>query len=326
MQPARYFRRTYNLHLNLLKYSTRTYSSALQYQLEKEPLTDRAREYHENGYLIVPQLFTQEELQSIKSEMIDICRGNRGNIEGAKPDTTSTDLEILSRYLAVHFPHKISDKVLKLASKHEPTIQILKEIISPNVKLIQTMMFMKGPGQPGQNWHQDEYYIPTRDKSLTGVWVAVDDADIENGCLWILPKTHLNGFIYPTKEHGDNENFDRTPRAIIEYFNEYEYNPIPKEAIPAQVKSGDAVFFNGYTLHMSKRNVSNRFRLSFANHYMSANSMLPWNYDDRLEGYVRDARDIVMCCGNDPYEYRGIESLETTKPFVRENVDHNMNF
>ena len=59
---------------------------------------------------------------------------------------------------------------------------------------------------------------------------------------------------------------------------------------------------------------------------MSAESMLPWNYDDRIEGHVRDARDIVMVCGKDPYEYKGIDDLETTKPFVRENVNHNMQF
>ena len=54
--------------------------------------------------------------------------------------------------------------------------------------------------------------------------------------------------------------------------------------------------------------------------------MLPWNYDDRLDGYIRDTRDIVMVCGNDPYEYKGIDNLSTTKPFVRENVTHNVNF
>ena len=99
-----------------------------------------------------------------------------------------------------------------------------------------------------------------------------------------------------------------------------------KNIIPVPVESGDAVFFNGYLLHRSLKNVSNRFRLSFANHYMSAESMLPWNYDDRLDGYIRDARDIVMVCGNDPYEFKGVDNLDTTKPFVRESVEHNMAF
>ena len=330
---ARFCRKLANDVLDYLSIPIR-YQSASLARLERPELTDRAREYHENGYLVVPQLFNQRKLQSIKTEMIEICRGNRGEIEGAKLDNTSSDEEILEKYLCVHFPHKISQSVLDFASKHEGTVNILKEITSPNVKLIQTMMFMKGPGQAGQNWHQDECYIPTRDRSLCGCWVAIDDALIDNGCLWIIPKSHQNGFIYPTKDHEDHDNFDRTPRAIIEYYGEYNYvgyctnynQDIGDHAIPVQVKSGDAIFCNGYTLHRSLKNVSDRFRLSFANHYMSAESMLPWNYDNRIDGYIRDSRDIVMCCGVDPYQYKGIENLETTKHFVRENVGHNMNF
>lgn len=55
----------------------------------------------------------------------------------------------------------------------------------------------------GQPWHQDEYYIPTRDRSLTGVWTAVEDATIENGCLWAIPKSHQKGTIFPTIKHND---------------------------------------------------------------------------------------------------------------------------
>jgi ectoine hydroxylase-related dioxygenase (phytanoyl-CoA dioxygenase family) len=63
----------------------------------------------------------------------------------------------------------------------------------------QSIFFVKGPGKSGQAWHQDEVccfwwmpvpihnvqiYIPTRDRSLCGAWIAIDDATIENGCMW----------------------------------------------------------------------------------------------------------------------------------------------
>lgn len=123
-------------------------------QTEASRFSSRAQEYHHNGYLVVKQLFTPSELQTIKTEMIEICRGNRGEIEGASRDQVSSDQEILQNYLCVHFPHKISKVVLDFAARHEPTTTVLREIIGENVKLIQTMMFLKGPGQPGQNWHQ----------------------------------------------------------------------------------------------------------------------------------------------------------------------------
>ena len=63
-------------------------------------------------------------------------------------------------------------------------------MIGPNVKAMQSMLFIKAEGKPGQAWHQDEYYIPTRDRSLTAAWIALDDATVENGCLWVLPGSH----------------------------------------------------------------------------------------------------------------------------------------
>jgi phytanoyl-CoA hydroxylase len=100
-----------------------------------------------------------------------------------------TDAEVLRKYLAIHFPHKLSPLIARSLS-HPGIVEILRRIISPNVKCMQSMLFVKGPGKPGQSWHQDEYYIPTRDRSLGAAWIAIDDATIENGCLWIIPGSH----------------------------------------------------------------------------------------------------------------------------------------
>lgn len=52
---------------------------------------------------------------------------------------------------------------------------------------MQSMLFVKGPGKASQSWYQDEYYISTGDKFLTGIWIAIDDAAFEDGCLWFIP-------------------------------------------------------------------------------------------------------------------------------------------
>ena len=63
------------------------------------------------------------------------------------------------------------------------------------------------------------------------------------------------------------------------------------------------------------RNVTTgSYRRSFANHYMSAESYLPWSNDGRLP-HTDDNRDIIMVAGADPYAFKPIENL--TKPFVR---------
>jgi len=247
--------------------------------------------------------------------MAEICRGNRGNVVGLLPASETRDLsndDIIRKYYCIHFPHKLSPSIRKLATQHQPTVDVLATIISPNVKMMQTMMFMKGPNSPGQNWHQDEYYIPTRDASLTGTWVAVERAEIENGCLWVIPGSHKRRVIYPTRDHGKPQEFDPTPVAI-----NYPYDEA-KDAIPCVLNPGDAIFFNGYLLHRSLRNnTKSRTRLSFANHYMSAESLLPWNCDGKVKGYVEDMRDIELVCGEDPYAWKGKENCVGCIPYVR---------
>ena len=129
---------------------------------------------------------------------------------------------------------------------------------------------------------------------------------MENGCLWVLPGSHRPGVIYPTAPHG-LDGFDGADAA--------SGFPWPEtDAVPVEAKAGDVVFFNGYLLHRSLRNGSHGFRRALVNHYMRAESLLPWNWDGRLGG-TQDNRDIVMVAGADPYAWKGIE--DNTRPMLR---------
>lgn len=266
--------------------------------------------YHEKGYLVIENLFDNAEISDIKNEAVEIFKGNRGKIEGiVKMDDNVSDFEVLKNYIAIHFPHKISDRITNYV-KHENVANILTKIIGPNVKCMQSMLFVKGPGKPGQSWHQDEYYIPTRDRSLTGVWIAVDDADIENGCLWVIPGSHKNMPIKKRIPYKGNEYGDIDMCTLDPYTD--------KQAIPVEVKKGSAVFFNGYLFHSSLRNkTKDKFRTALVSHYMSAESMLPWNWDGRID-LKEDMRDIIMVAGDDPYKHKGISNL--TYPYLRPEV------
>ena len=166
------------------------------------------------------------------------------------------------------------------------------------------MLFVKGPGKAGQSWHQDEFYIPTRDRSLTGVWIAIDDATIDNGCLWIIPGKP--GHI-----------MQRVPNNSTEYadVDTVDASAWEKDAIPVEVSSGSVVIFHGYTLHSSRRNkTKDCFRTALVNHYMSADSMLPWDQDGHLPP-TEDLRDIVLVAGQDPYAWKG--TVDVNRPYLR---------
>src|SRR5690606_6225195 len=124
--------------------------------------------YKKNGYLVARSLISPDDIKTLKAETAKIFRGERGIIDGLLAvDEKASDDEILKKYVAIHFPHKISPLIKRTLSHHN-IIEVLAHILGPNVKCMQSMLFVKAPGKAGQSWHQDEYYIPTRDCSLVG--------------------------------------------------------------------------------------------------------------------------------------------------------------
>ena len=163
--------------------------------------------YQENGFLIVRDALSKEELEQLRNETTRVCRGELSEIRGWIPtEPDDTDDDILRRYLCIHFPHKVSEIMANFLG-HPAIVDVLTKVISPNVKCMQSMLCIKASGKPGQALHQDEFYIPTRDRSLTGGWIAMDDATMENGCLWVIPGSHKHGIIWPQHEH-DDRRFD----------------------------------------------------------------------------------------------------------------------
>jgi ectoine hydroxylase-related dioxygenase (phytanoyl-CoA dioxygenase family) len=160
------------------------------------------------------------------------------------------------------------------------------------------MLFIKSAGKPGQAWHQDEDFIPTRDRSLIGGWISLDEATTENGCLWIIPGSHKPGILWQMRML-DDPDFDCAPESF-----DYPYSD--DDAIPVEVGPGSIVFFNGYLLHRSLPNrAKSGYRRALVNHYMSAESLLAWSYDLNLA--QADYRDVVLVAGTDPYAWKGLE-------------------
>ena len=280
--------------------------------------------YVEFGFALLANALAPDEVAAVNADALKLCRGDFGTIqyglsgvegEDKKPADLArpgTDDEVLRRYLCIHFPHKVSTAARE-AVTNPRIVEGLTAVIGPNVKAMQSMLFIKSEGKPGQAWHQDEYFIPTRDRSLTAVWIALDDATVENGCLWVLPGSHRRGVLYPTHPQTD-PRFDCTVEA-------YEFPYGDDEAVPVEIPAGTALIFNGYLLHRSLENSGRHgYRRALANHYMSAESLLPWRPPREGEhmGMV-DYRDIVMVAGEDPYAYKGTE--EIAKPYSRPDMD-----
>jgi ectoine hydroxylase-related dioxygenase (phytanoyl-CoA dioxygenase family) len=207
-------------------------------------ITDELVEsFQRDGFVVLDQAISPDQVTELHHAAEQLCRGDLGAVKGA-PAVESTE-DVLRKYLCIHYPHKVSDAAL--AALHAPrVVETLTRVIGPNVKAMQSMLFIKPEGKPGQAWHQDEFFIPTRDRSLTAAWIALDDATVENGCLWVLPGSHRCGVLYPDREQ-DDVRFDCTVEAF-----DFPYSD--DDAVPVEVPAGSAVIFNGYLLHRSLPN------------------------------------------------------------------------
>jgi hypothetical protein len=260
------------------------------------------RSFVDDGFLVVEGLVTPEEIEELKRDTAFIARGGypSKSLTPLPPDLT--DDEVLQEILCIHQPHFISPVMAKYAL-HPKICGALSQIVAAHlphwdgsVKCMHSMLFVKPPGFQGRGWHQDETYIPTRDRSLTGAWIALDDATIDNGCLWVIPGSHRPGYLYPERPCSDMDEYD--------YADEAE-GVDDSTRIPVEVKAGTLVFFNGYLLHSSLRNRSNDYRRVLVNHYMNAWSLLPWSFADGPTVAKADRRTVLPAAGVDPYAWKG---------------------
>ena len=148
-----------------------------------------------------------QECDEIKSEMLKIFRGDYECTAIPPMSENATETEVLDRIMCVGEPHTFSPLIQQYV-EHPRICAILREIVGAHipfwdsgVKCMQSMMLGKVPGHTGNPWHQDEHPIPTRDRSLVGAWITLDDATINNGCIWVLPNSHRSGIIYDRHPH-----------------------------------------------------------------------------------------------------------------------------
>jgi len=173
--------------------------------------------------------------------------------------------------------HALHDRVPEFRDfcRHEVIAKTLRSIGIETAELWQTMYIFKQPGIGGEvRWHQDATYLQTSPSSVVGLWVAVEDATRENGCLWVQPGGHRAPLreIYEVDHQsgqGTLRTLDPTPW------------PQPGEAVPLELSAGSLVAFSDHLPHYSSTNRSQRSRHAFTMHFAPAGAQ--WLHSNWLQ-------------------------------------------
>lgn len=214
-------------------------------------------QYHRDGYLVAPDLLSQEEVAAF-------LRHNEDVFAGRRKTGLTTHLE---------------DEVWARMAGHPRIKSALTALMGGRPMCIQTMMLAKMPEGRGIAIHQDSYYIVTEPETLTACWIALDDADADNGGLCVVPGSHKGPLLEmdlpkDATQHAswtkDYEYRDRAGKTWVVPLHSAEVRGWDRSREAAlTVPAGGAVFFTGRTIHGSHRNESSaRPRRAFACHYV----------------------------------------------------------
>lgn len=216
-------------------------------------------EYRRAGHLTVPEVF---EAARMEATIADIERWGETFLANLAPEQRAWYIDggVKARSVLrkLDNPHRHRASVEQLA-RDQRLVGLVESLIGKGVSVYFSQIFFKPPEGGGpKRVHQDNFYFGPRDREgLVTAWVALDDATLENGCLYFGEGTHLG----PVHPH------------IAPPGQPYELHVPPEIArahpmTPAPVPRGGVSFHHGTTFHQSGANLSTRWRRACALHYV----------------------------------------------------------
>lgn len=210
------------------------------------PSKEEVEQYRREGYLRFGRIFTEEELADL-GRYIDYL------IETLPKGKRSEHLDV------PHFDHPYLMKFLT----HPRVLDTVEAFIGPDITLWSSH-FISKPGGNGLpvSWHTDADYWKGRLEPMTVItlWLAVDASSRENGCMRVIPRSHLSrtNRKYRDLEPGTN--------VFPDTLEETEFDQT--QAVDLELEAGECSFHDAWTIHGSEGNFSEKRRCGYTMRYM----------------------------------------------------------
>jgi hypothetical protein len=208
--------------------------------------------FERDGFYVARGLFNSDEVQQLVTHFMHMHDESvPGHYE--PPALENCNGDILRHYPRIMMPHRFDE-----ISKNS----ILHDLFGEEPLASQSMFYFKPPGARGQALHQDNFYLQVSPGTCMAAWLALDDADEENGGMFVVPGSHKTEIQCP-----------HVADLRVSFTTEEVDIPEGLTPVPAHLKAGDMLFFNGSVIHGSYPNTSStRFRRAFICHHVP-NSM-----------------------------------------------------
>jgi phytanoyl-CoA hydroxylase len=209
------------------------------------------QQFEGKGYFILEGFFTGKEIDGVASAIDHFAASHEKKMreEGAQG---------ISRPGEISFTAHLAERDPAIAAfcRHQKMVALTTELIGPDVRLYWDQSVYKQPETPREfPWHQDNGYTPVEPEQYYTCWLALNDATLENGCIWVLPGSHKQG----TLPHSDS------PIGRVGYTGE-------DQGIPVPVSKGSMIVFSSLLLHKSGPNISSGTRKAYIIQYIPSHA------------------------------------------------------
>ena len=251
----------------------------MQYELTVE----QVRSYRDNGFIVVENFLSPEELEDWREKVMAAVSERGGQKMPGKAGKTGEDDGINedTDYFGKVFDQLINLWQTNAGVKKLMTDRRIGQMAAQlagvdGIRIWHDQALFKRPWANPTAWHLDTPFWSFSDRKALSIWVALDDATLENGCLYFMPGSfHTTSFA--------NSPIGKNMDGIFEV-----YPQLAKVAsVAAPMKAGSCSFHNGLTIHGAGANMTNRFRRAMTCAYMPDGNVYNGTPNVLPEAYVQ---------------------------------------
>jgi len=242
--------------------------------------------YRRDGYLVPKWRLPSRDLEKLQRLMESLADAN--------PDLLDKPI------IGAHLPGsgvqglQVEPGWIEIATQPQ-VLDLVAQLIGPDIVLWGTSVFYKrAAAGPSTAWHRDAQAWPMiKPMATTSVWIAATPSHKGNGCVRVIPGSHLagqvgkHGFAHPTASivarSLDPDEFDEAA------------------AIDVELEAGEMMIFDVYTVHGGGPNPGNAPRAGYALRFMPATSHYDHDGAENRDqpGYAHDTRPLMLVRGVD---------------------------